>query len=88
MGAVYNVYNSKGELVYTKKTNTPTPTFKPYVAKVTALGLYIWLAADKKHGHKGMVYRGQAFTIVEEKNGFGKLKSGAGWLDLNYLKKV
>ena len=88
MGATYYVYNSKGEQVYPQKNNTPTTVFKPYIAKVTALGLYIWLAADKNHGHKGMVFKNQAFTIVEEKNGFGKLKSGAGWLDLNYLKKV
>ena len=62
--------------------------FKPYLAKVTALALFIWNAPDKKHGHGGMVYRNQAFTIIDERNGFGKLKSGAGWLDLNYLRKV
>ena len=88
MGSAYYVYDSKGNQVYPAKGNTTTTTFKPYVAKVTALGLYIWLAADKNHGHKGMVFKNQAFTIVEEKNGFGKLKSGAGWLDLEYLKKV
>lgn len=88
MGDGYFVYDSKGNQVYPAKNTTPAPIFKPYIAKVTALGLYIWLAPDKNHGHKGMVYKGQVFTIVEEKNGFGKLKSGAGWLDLTYLKKV
>ena len=88
MGSAYNVYNSKGVQVYPEKTSTVSQTFKPYIAKVTALGLYIWLAPDKNHGHKGMVFKNQAFTITEEKNGFGKLKSGAGWLDLEYLKKV
>lgn len=28
------------------------------------------------------------YTIVEEKNGWGKLKSGAGWVCLKYTKKV
>ena len=28
------------------------------------------------------------FTIIEEKNGFGKLKSGAGWIKLSEVKKV
>ena len=82
-GEAYKVFNSKGVVVY-----QPTPAFKPYVVKVTALALYIWKAADKNHGKNGMVYKNQAYTIVEEKNGFGKLKSGAGWIDLYYTKKV
>jgi hypothetical protein len=28
------------------------------------------------------------YTIVEEKNGYGKLKSGAGWIKLSEVKKV
>ena len=28
------------------------------------------------------------YTIVEEKEGWGKLKSGAGWIDLQYTQKV
>lgn len=31
---------------------------------------------------------GKKYTIVEEKNGWGKLKSGAGWICLQYTKKV
>lgn len=31
---------------------------------------------------------GQVFTIVEESNGWGKLKSGVGWIKLSYTKKV
>ncbi len=32
------------------------------------------------------VKRGEVYTIVDESNGWGKLKSGAGWLSLNYTK--
>lgn len=28
------------------------------------------------------------YTIVEEKNGWGKLKSGLGWINLKYTKKI
>ena len=28
------------------------------------------------------------FTIIDEKNGWGKLKSGAGWISLSYTKKI
>lgn len=31
---------------------------------------------------------GQVYTIVEESNGWGKLKSGVGWIKLSYTKKV
>lgn len=37
----------------------------------------------------GTVKRGEVFTIVEEENGLGKLKSGAGYISLNskYVKR-
>lgn len=39
---------------------------------------------------KTKVYKDQVFTIVEEKNGWGKLKSGAGWINLNakYVSRI
>lgn len=39
---------------------------------------------------KGKVYQNQVFTIVEEKDGWGRLKSGAGWISLNdkYIKRM
>ena len=29
-----------------------------------------------------------AYTIVEEKNGYGKLKSGKGWIEMSKVKKI
>lgn len=36
------------------------------------------------------VYQNQVFTIVEEKDGWGRLKSGAGWISLNakYVSRI
>lgn len=34
------------------------------------------------------VKKGEVFTIVREYQGWGKLKSGAGWISLNYTKKL
>ena len=34
------------------------------------------------------VKRDQVYTIVEEKGGWGKLKSGAGWISLYYTVKL
>jgi len=29
----------------------------------------------------------EVYTIVAEEGGFGKLKSGVGWIDLRYVQK-
>ena len=39
-------------------------------------------AIREKEGHKNK------YTIVEEKNGWGRLKSGAGWISLEFCKKA
>lgn len=62
--------------------------FSPYIARIKADALNIRAAADSKSKVVGTVYKGQAFTIMEEKNGFGRLKSGAGWISLAYTEKV
>ena len=36
----------------------------------------------------GVVHQDDVFVILEEKDGFGKLKSGAGWISLQYTKRV
>ena len=53
-------------------------------------GLNIRQSADYNSKIKGHVFEGQVFTIVEIKNGFGKLKSGAGYISLGskYVKKL
>ena len=39
-------------------------------------------AIREREGHKNK------YTIVEEKNGWGRLKSGAGWISLEFCKKA
>ena len=39
----------------------------------------------KKTCYKGP--ENEKYTIVDEKNGWGKLKSGAGWINLNYTSR-
>lgn len=53
-------------------------------------GLNIRQDASASSKVVGVVKKDQVFTIVEQKNGFGKLKSGAGWISLNakYVKKL
>lgn len=61
----------------------------PYVVRILATALNIRSDASTTAKIVGTVHKGQAFTIVEEKNGFGKLKSGVGWIMLqDYTERV
>ena len=68
-------------------TPTPTPS-KSYKVKVTANVLNVRKGPGVKYKVVTQVKKGQVYTIVETKNGWGKLKSGAGWINLSYTKKV
>lgn len=37
---------------------------------------------------KTVLSKNSAYTIIAEKNGFGKLKSGIGWINLSYTKRL
>lgn len=77
------------EFLGLKKKKT---TFEPYLVKITTKTLNVRTGAGQSYKQNGTVKKDQVFTIVEEKmNGktkWGKLKSGAGWISLQYTKKV
>lgn len=73
-----------------KPSSTPPPTikFKPYVVKVVNAAIYVLDAPSPDANIVRTVYRGNAYTIVDAKNGYGKLKSGLGWINLSYTSPV
>lgn len=66
----------------------PKDEFKPYLGKVTASGLNVRSTASTSGKVVTTLPKGGIYTIVEEKSGWGKLKSGAGWVSLKYIKFV
>jgi hypothetical protein len=62
--------------------------FEPYLAKVTVDVLNIRKGPGTNYGIAGTIHDKGTYTIVEEKNGFGRLKSNVGWISLDYVKKV
>lgn len=62
--------------------------FSPYVVSVTANTLNVRSGPGTSYKISTTVKKGEAFTIVEERDGWGKLKSGKGWISLSYTKKV
>ena len=76
-----------------KPTTAPeTGKLTPYKVRITATDLNIRAGAGTNHPSKGYIKPG-VYTIVEEATGkgttkWGKLKSGAGWVSLDYAKRL
>jgi uncharacterized protein YgiM (DUF1202 family) len=71
---------------------TPTPSFEPYTVQVTTDCLNIRQGAGTNYAIVGQITDRGIYTIVEESTGngaslWGKLKSGAGWIALDYTTK-
>ena len=80
-------------LSYTKKVAASTgTTFTPYLITTTCDVLNIRSGAGTGYSVVGAIRevagKKNKYTIVEEKNGWGRLKSGAGWISLSYTKKA
>lgn len=82
--------------------STDTPAQKPtststggwyYLVRVTASVLNIRKGPGTNYGTNGAIKDKGVYTIVNESTGpgaskWGKLKSGAGWISLDYCKKL
>ena len=68
------------------KQTTATPSGS-YLVRITASVLNVRKGPGTNYGIAMTVKRGQVYTIVQESNGWGKLKSGAGWIKLSYTER-
>lgn len=73
-------------------TVVSVPTFSPYKVKVSIKDLNIRKGPGTNYATNGFCPVG-VYTIIEESDGvgatkWGKLKSGAGWISLDYAKRV
>ena len=71
-----------------KELATKEQTKLPYLVRITADSLNVRKGAGTNQPIVTSVKKGEVFTIVEVRNGWGKLKSGAGWISLAYTEKV
>ena len=60
----------------------------PFLVKVTSEALNFRSGAGIQYKVNGVIKKGEVYTIVETQNGWGKLKSGAGWINLKYCVKL
>ena len=60
----------------------------PFMVRVTTEKLNIRKGPGTEHDKNGSVEMGEAFTIVEVRGDWGRLKSDAGWICLRYTQRV
>jgi hypothetical protein len=91
----YSVFDDKGKAVYTSgatSTLIPQPTTN-YKVQVAIKDLNIRTGPGTNYNKTGKFTGIGVFSIIAESTGvgaskWGKLKSGAGWISLDYVKKV
>lgn len=65
-----------------------TNKFTPYIGRVTAESLNVRSGPSTNYKVTTTVKQHDVYTIVGENNGWGRLKSGAGWVSLKYIEKL
>lgn len=71
------------------ESTTQSSSDSSFLVEIICNELNIRQQADFNSKVVGTVKRGEVFTVVEEKNGLGKLKSGVGYISMNtkYVKR-
>lgn len=91
------VFDNDGNAVYPVETKAEVTeskkSFEPYRVQVSISNLNIRKGPGTDYGKTGRFTGKGIFTIVEESKGsgatlWGKLKSGAGWISLDFAKKI
>lgn len=90
----YSVFDVNGVNIYTPKTTTPAASADvPFLVKVSITDLNIRKGPGTDYARTQYIPVG-VYTIVEVKAGkgstagWGRLKSGAGWISLDYATRV
>lgn len=89
--AITTVFPIKGEtvmLAQAKAESQPIDTIDPYNVKVTAQMLNVRTGVGTDKPIRTTIRKNTVCTIVDVRNGWGKLENGTGWIDLNYTKKI
>ena len=87
VGAITGVVKTK-DLVEYGSSQIIQDDFAPYLALITTDTLNVRAGAGTNYRTTTQVKKNQVYTIVSQKDNWGKLKSGAGWICLDYTKKL
>lgn len=71
-----------------KEIETKKRGFEEYLVRVAVPGLNVRSGPSTGYKIREKITKNQVFSISNEKNGWGYLKTGAGWIDLRYVRKI
>ena len=86
-GAVSGIVNKK----YLEKYDNSliaAPDFDEYIVMITGDVVNVRAGASTKYKVNTQVKQHQLYTIIDEKDGWGRLKNGSGWICLDFAKKI
>ena len=86
-GVEYNGKTGFINLNYVQPTSAPVVNTS-FRVKINTAVLNVRKGASASTAITTQVRSGEVYTIVEERNGWGKLLSGKGWIKLSYTKKL
>ena len=90
----YKVYDASGNVVYTSAHSAPSIADVPFIVKVNITDLNIRKGPGTNYSKTGKFTGKGVFTIAEVKSGqgstagWGRLKSGVGWISLDYCQRL
>ena len=90
----YRVFDNNGVNIYTPNTSTHAASDVPFTVKVSISDLNIRKGPGTDYAKTGKFTGKGVFTILEVQSGqgstagWGRLKSGAGWISLDYAVKT
>lgn len=64
------------------------PGFDPYVVAITGDVVNVRAGAGTNYKVNTQVKQNQLYTIIDEKDGWGKMKNGSGWISLEFTRKI
>lgn len=86
-GAVSGIVDKK----YLKEYDSDlaaAPGFESYVIAVTGDVVNVRAGAGTNYKVNTQVKQNQLYTIIDEKDGWGKMKNGSGWICLEFTRKI
>lgn len=86
--AGYNYNQVQARVTQILKGSTSTSASTSYIVRVTVSALNIREGAGVNYPVRGCIRDRGAYTIVQTSGNWGKLKSGAGWICLDYTKRI
>ena len=87
-GPITGVVNADSLIPYGGNVAAAAPdVFEPFLVQITATALNVRANAGLEYKIKAQVHKNEIYTIIEEKSGWGKLKSGIGWINLDYTTR-